>query len=190
MGYATSDNTATAGSDYVTASGMLTFTPGATSLTFNIPITNDVLLESNETLTLTLSSPISATLGATNPATLTIVDNDTPTVDFSSAAYSVDEGAGTAIITVTLSFASSMTTTVNYATSNNTATAGSDYVAQSSILTFTPGITRQTFTVPITDDVNFEGNETVTLTLSTATNAILSSVYNPATADDYGQRPS
>jgi hypothetical protein len=180
VNYATSNGSAIAGSDYTTATGTLIFTPGLTVRIFNVPIIDDALLEGNETVSLTLSSAVSATIGATNPATLTIVDNDTPTVDFSSRNYGVDEGVGTATITVTLSFASSVTTTVNYATSNGTATAGSDYVAASGILTFTPGLTRLTFSIPITNDSVVEANETVTLTLTTPGNAILGSANNPA----------
>jgi hypothetical protein len=179
--YATSDNTATAGSDYTTASGTLTFSPGITQMTFTIPITNDTLFEGNETLTLTLSNPVSATLaGVNNPASLTIIDNDASTVDFSTNSYSVDEGVGIATITVTLSAASSVTATVDYATSDNTAIAGSDYTTASGTLTFTPGITELTFTVLITDDGSIEGNETLTLTLSNAISATLGSANNPA----------
>jgi hypothetical protein len=74
--YATSDGTATAGADYTAASGTLTFNPGATSQTFNVPILDDELNEGNETVSLNLSNPTNATIGGTNPATLTILDND------------------------------------------------------------------------------------------------------------------
>jgi hypothetical protein len=89
------------------------------SETFQVTITNDLLDEPAETVTLTLSSANNATLGTTNnPATLTIVDDDAaPTVDFDSAAYSVDEDAGTATITVTLNTASGQQVTVGYAVS-------------------------------------------------------------------------
>jgi len=76
VAYATSNGTATAGSDYTSASGTLTFAPSQTALNVSIPITNDVTAEPNETVTLTLSSPTNATIGSPNPATLTIVDND------------------------------------------------------------------------------------------------------------------
>jgi hypothetical protein len=78
VNYATSNGTATAGSDYTTASGTLTFAPGQTSKTFNVPITNDMLDEPNETVNLTLSSPVNATLGTPTSAILTIVDDDIP----------------------------------------------------------------------------------------------------------------
>ncbi len=77
VNYATSNGSATAGYDYTATSGVLTFTTGQVSRTFNVPITNDSVIESNETINLTLSSPSNATLGSPSSATLTITDNDT-----------------------------------------------------------------------------------------------------------------
>jgi len=172
--YATSDGTATAGSDYTTISDTLAFDPGQTSQTFSVPITDDTLDETNETVNLTLSNPGNAALGVPAGATLTIVDNDAPpTVQLSSSVYSVNEGGSTATITVTLNAASGLTVTVDYATSDDTATAGSDYTASSGPLTFNPGQTSKTFSVPILEDALDEANETVNLTLSNPGNATL-----------------
>src|SRR4029077_9902940 len=78
--YATSDGTATAGSDYTAASGTLTFADGEASKTFTVTILDDTAVEGNETVNLTLSGPTGgATLGTLASATLTIVDNDTAT---------------------------------------------------------------------------------------------------------------
>jgi len=98
-----------------------------------------------------------------------------PSVAFSSATYSVAENATTKTITVNLSGASAQTITVNYATSNGNATAGSDYTAVSGTLTFNPGNTTKTFNVTILDDAIFEGPETVNLALSSPGNATLGS---------------
>jgi len=70
-----------------------------------------------------------------------------PFINFSGGSYSANEG-GTATITVTLSAASNVTTTVEYATANGTATAGSDYTGTGGVLTFTAGITSQTINIP------------------------------------------
>ena len=86
-------------------------------------------------------------------------------VQFSNGAYSVIEGAGSALITATLSAVSPLTATVDYATADATALAGSDYITTSGTLTFTPGVTSQTFSVPILDDEADETAETVSLTL-------------------------
>jgi hypothetical protein len=170
--YATSDGTAKAGSDYVSASGTLTFTPGVTIQTFSVAIINDPFDEDNETAILTLSSAHGATLDGANPATLTILDNDDPpTVDFGSAAYSITENEGTLTMNVTLDSPSGRTITVTYTTSDGTATAGEDYVAISGTLVFTPGITNQTITITIISDELDENDETIIVTLSDVENA-------------------
>ena len=61
--------------------------------------------------------------------------------------------------------------TVDYATSNGTATAGEDYVAQSGDLTFAAGETAKTVEVEVLDDLHDEGTETMTLTLSNPSGA-------------------
>ncbi len=174
--YASSDGTALAGSDYTAVSGTLTFTPGLTRTTFTVPISPDTLHELNETFGVALSNPISASLGTPYTATVVIQDDDPlPGVSFSSAAYSQTESGGTAVITVTLSAASGVTATVHYASSDGTALAGSDYTAVSGTLVFAPGRVQQVITVPITNDVHIEGNETVQLTLSSPSHAVLGS---------------
>ena len=75
--YATSAGTATAGSDYTTRTGTLSFSSGSKSKTISIPIINDTTDEENETFTITLSNPTAGVvLGANDEATVTIVDND------------------------------------------------------------------------------------------------------------------
>jgi hypothetical protein len=175
VNYATSNGTATAGADYTAANGTLTFNPGQTSQTFSVSILPDSDDEVDETVNLSLSGPSNATLGTPASATLTIGDDDVapPTVQFSAAAYSVGESDGNATITVNLSGPSEQTVTVNYATSNGTATAGADYTTANGTLTFNPGQTSQTFSVPILPDSDIEADETVNLSLSGPSNATL-----------------
>ena len=73
--YATSDGTATAGSDYTSTSGTISFAPGETSKTIAVPVVGDTTVESDETFTLALSSPGNAVLG-TATATATITNDD------------------------------------------------------------------------------------------------------------------
>jgi hypothetical protein len=96
-----------------------------------------------------------------------------PEITFSMATYSVSEAGGNATITVNLSSPSSSIVTANYATSNGSATAGSDYYATAGTLTFNPGDTSETFTVEIINDSFDEPNETINLTLSGPVNAVL-----------------
>ncbi|MFM8436200.1 MAG: Calx-beta domain-containing protein, partial [Planctomycetia bacterium] len=97
--------------------------------------------------------------------------NAAPAVGISISGGSVTEGnTGTTPLTftVTLAAAVSSTVTVNYATANGTAAAGSDFTAASGTLTFAPGETSKTVAVAVAGDTAFESNETFSLTLSGA----------------------
>ena len=86
----------------------------------------------------------------------------------------VQEAANaTLAFAVTLSRPPSSTVTVGYATSDGTATAGSDYTAASGTLTFAAGETEKTVSVPVLDDAHDEGSESLTLTLSNPSGAYL-----------------
>jgi uncharacterized repeat protein (TIGR01451 family) len=179
--YESANGTATAGDDYTAISDTLTFAPGDTSGAFTVAILEDTIDETDEDLTITLSNPVSGTLGSPDSATLTITDNDAaPSIGFSNADYSVNEGDGTATMTVTLSNPSVFTVTVDYETDDGTATNGEDYTAVTGTLTFAPGSTDSTFNVTILEDTTDEADETVIMTL---TNAISGTVGtpNPAT---------
>ncbi len=171
--YATSDGTAQAGSDYTAASGTLTFASGEISKTITLTTLQDNLVEGDETLVLSLSSPTGgAALSSPNQAVVTIQDDDTAnrgTIHFAQSNYTVTESAGVAVITVVRTGGSSGTVSVQYATSDGTARAGSDYTATSGTLTFADGETSKTFTVTILNDALTEGQETVQLILTNAT---------------------
>ena len=93
--------------------------------------------------------------------------------DMSVADVTVNESAGTVTITVTISTTVSSVVTVNYATSNGTAIAGSDYTATTGSLTFPVGILSKTFTIPILNDLITESTETFTVTLTDPVNISL-----------------
>ena len=174
VNYVTSDGTATAGKDYKTSktmSGTLTFKAGQTSKTFTIPIINDTLNEQNETVNLNLSNPTGgAILGTPSTATLNIVDNDPAgSVQFSAATYSVSEAKTTATITIKRTAGTASGVTVDYATSDGTATADNDYTTKSGTLIFNARQNSKTFTIPIINDNFHEANEAVNLNLSNPT---------------------
>lgn len=97
---------------------------------------------------------------------------DRQAVQFSHASYLVDERAESATITVSLASFEG-TVTVNYATSSGSATAEHDYQPVSGTLTFAPGETTKTFDIPLIDDTRSEIGETILLTLSNPSNAVL-----------------
>jgi M6 family metalloprotease-like protein len=164
--YATANGTATAGTDYTARTGTASFAAGVATVNIAVPITNDTVVEGNETFTVTLSNPVAMTLGATPVTTVTIVDNDVPSiVSFGAATYSV--GEATASLTIPITRSSTVgAATVNYATANGTATAGTDYTARTGTASFAAGVATVNIAVPITNDTAAEGNETFTATLS------------------------
>ena len=165
VNYATANGTATSGADFTPATGTLTFAPGVTTQTIAVPILEDTLDEADETFTVTLSNPSATATIADGTGIGTIVDNDAaPTLSIDDVT--VDEAAGTATFTVSLSAASGQTVTVNYATANGTATSGADYTTTNGTLNFAPGDLTQTITVPILEDLLDELDETFTVTLS------------------------
>lgn len=115
------------------------------------------------------------------------LERDYGSVRFASATYTVNEGAGTATITVTRTGGTDGEVSVDYATSDGTATARQDYLARSGTLTFAEGQRSLSFTVPIENDAVDEAKETVRLALSNVrggatlgapTNAILTITDN------------
>jgi uncharacterized protein (TIGR03437 family) len=172
--YATSNGTATAGADYQSTSGTLTFAPGETTKSIPVPIINDTLDEPSETFFVNLSNASNGTI-LDNQGQGTITDNDAaPTISINDTTVTEgDSGTTNATFNVTLSAASSFTITVNYATADGTATAGTDYQSTSGTLTFNPGQTTQTILVPVNGDTTFEQNETFFVNLSTPVNATI-----------------
>lgn len=174
--YATSNGTANAPSDYSATNNTLSWASGDSSAkTFSIAINDDALVESNETINLTLTNAAGgAALGGTNSAVLTIIDNDSGptagTLQFSASTYSVNEGGGTVTISVTRSGGSSGAVSVTYATSNGTATSPSDYTTTTNTLSWANGdSSAKTFSVGINDDALVESSETINLSLTNAT---------------------
>ena len=93
-------------------------------------------------------------------------------------------GTATATFTVTLDFASPDTVTVQFATANGSATAGSDYAAASGTLTFAPGITTQTVAVQVLSDANGEADETFVVNLTNSVNSAITDAQGQATIED------
>jgi hypothetical protein len=168
VAYATADGTATAGSDYQTASGTLTIPAGQTSGTFTVLVNGDRVPEPTETFFVNLSSLNYGAITA-GQGVGTIVD-DEPRVSISDVTrYEGRKGQTTLFtFTVTLSAAYDQAVTLSYHTVNGTATSSSgnaDYVAQTGTLTFAPGQTTKTITIQVKGDNRWEGNETFYLDL-------------------------
>ena len=92
-------------SDFTLAPGTLTFGPGETSKSFVVAVTNDAIVEGDETLSLVLSNPTGAGLGSPSVATLTIVDNGTGTANLSLVKTGPASALPDAVFTYTLTVA-------------------------------------------------------------------------------------
>jgi hypothetical protein len=178
--YATSDGTATAGSDYAATSGTLVFAAGQTAKQVDVTVNGDFLDEGDETLTVTLSAPFNTDFGA-SVATGTITNDDAGPKLYLTGASANEGNSGTSTLTfsVTMTPASLSDVMVDYGTADGTATSGSDYAAASGTLTIAAGQTSGSITVDVTGDTSPEPNETLTLTLS---NAVGAKIVPPATA--------
>ena len=169
---------------------------GAASATITIPTDDDIIIEDDGTISLTILAPDpdselvgtyahtydvgnSANFlpgsGWASFATVEVLDNDD--AGFIIADASADEGDGSLRFTVTLE-SNPLETSVDWATEEDTdgdhpATEGVDYLAASDTLTFAPGVTSQAFTVMVNDEDLSEHHETFLVRLSNPVNTTL-----------------
>jgi uncharacterized delta-60 repeat protein len=171
---------ATPGGDYAAITNTVTWLDGETGPKDAVfPLLDDTLVEPNETFTVALVHPVGGpVVGPRTNATVKIIDDDSPAVlQLAQVDYTVPEDVGTAILTVRRSGGAGAVT-VDFATINLTATAGSDYVATAGTLDFAAGDAFKTIAVPILDDYPVEGDETFTVQLSHPTGASLTGATN------------
>ncbi|MDX1417346.1 MAG: Calx-beta domain-containing protein, partial [Candidatus Promineifilaceae bacterium] len=165
--YNSADGTAISDEDYTPTAGTLLFAPGEIVKTISLITLDDALYEGQETIDLALSAAGNADLGEPSTAVLTISDDETmPTVQFTTANFSVTEDESPAEIEVYLSGLAAQTITVTLASSDGTAVSGLDYTAVSTTLTFASGELIKTFPLSVVDDGLEEEPETINLALS------------------------
>jgi len=156
LDYSTAPGSALAGSDYTTTTGTLVFTPtGSLTQTVTVPTVQDTTWEQTETFDLAFSNP-SNIIPPPGPGTGRIRDDDPAPLQVTGGR--VTEGPGASItFEVALVGHSNVPVTVNYTTSDLSATAGADYAATSGTLAFNPGgPLAQTVVVPVLDDSVYE----------------------------------
>ena len=131
--------------------------------------------EDNETVIVTLSNPSNATLGTDNVHTYTINDNDNfPNIDFNIISSNSDEPSPSINITVDVSQTSGREISVDYQLTGTATGSGTDYNLENGTLIIDAGENTGTITIPgILDDDLAEEDETIIITLSNPTNAIL-----------------
>ena len=186
--YATADGTARDGLDYEATSGSLRFAPGTSHRTISVDTNDDELHDPDETFRLTLSSPVNATLRS-DVAEGRIVDNDgAPTVSIADAEGTEGE---TVRFRVTLTGSGSGSVTVDFATMEGTAEAGTDYRETEGTLTFDPGESVEEIPVRLLQDALGEPDERFEVRLSSPTNATVTNANATGTIyDDDGGIPT
>ncbi len=163
--------TATNGNDYTLLPTSVTFAAGSSTATVTIDPTPDTIVESNETVILTLAAGTGYTVGTTTPVTGTINDDEPPIINLAVSPASVTEDGTTNLIyTFTRNGVTTNPLTVNYSISG-TATLNTDYTrtGTNNTVTFAAGSSTATVTIDPTADTIVESDETVILTLAAGT---------------------
>jgi parallel beta-helix repeat protein len=161
-------NPAEPGTDYVPASGHVTFAPGETAKTVPVELIGDADIEPNEYVVVSLANPVGGYLGGFLGLGYGTITNDDQPVTIVPGSASVTEGdAGTTIVEVpiTLDRPSTDEVSAEWATAfvgaghPVEAVPGTDYQAASGSVTFAPGETEALVTVTVNGDVDLEGDE-------------------------------
>jgi uncharacterized delta-60 repeat protein len=164
----TTNGTAVIGTDYFPTNATVTFNPGDTDKTVQIPIINNNIPEGSTTVTMQLTNAVGALLYSPSNATLTIIDtvNAPGQLSFATNSYTVSEGGTNAFLTVVRVNGSSGNVSINYATVPGTAVPGVNYVTTSGTLSLGDGITSRTIAVPLVDNNIVQGPVNLSVVLS------------------------
>ncbi|NOT53739.1 MAG: hypothetical protein HOP18_03960 [Deltaproteobacteria bacterium] len=171
----TADGSAVVGSDYTALNTLLTFTPGQTNKTCTVPVISNTVVEPNETFFVNLRNAVGATIVDPDFRGIGVILNDDgPLLSITDVtATEGNVGNKNFVFTVTLNPAATSNVTVRCLTTNGTAAVGSDYTALNTLLTFTPGQTSKTCTVPVIGDTVVEPNETFYVNLTSPVGATI-----------------
>ncbi|RLE23906.1 MAG: hypothetical protein DRJ50_05455, partial [Actinobacteria bacterium] len=187
------DASARMGLDYSGMQGGFDINQGLTTGVLTIPIFDDDIAEPPEVFRVTTPGANGAQVYAPAVVEVVIIDNDEPSVAFTSSTYNVGESAGTATVTVERIGEITGPETVDWATiAGGTATPGVDYETGSGVLNFDPATTSRTFEVTIQPDGDTEIDETLLLQLGNPSAGLMLGSPTQATLtilDDDGPPP-
>ncbi len=177
--------------DYSPDTTTITIPAGMANADLTLTVVDDAIDESDETVVITMGTPVNAVLGYMTVHTATIEDNDgTPAVDFTAAAQSNDESVATVTVTAQLSAVSGLEAQVPL-TFGGTAADPDDYGPDTMTLTIPAGMTTADLTLTVVDDAIDENDETVVVTIGAPTNAVPGTVtVHTATIVDNEPPPS
>ena len=157
----TLEGTATPGTDYTVATGIVEFADGETSERIGVTLIDDSIDEENETFHFVLYDPTGLEITEESVVTVGTITDDDPAPRLNADSPSVGEDAGSMVFTAMLDRASARSLAVPWETADRTATAGEDYTQSDGTLSFAPGDTSATLSIPITDDDIVEAPETL-----------------------------
>jgi len=172
------------GADYAALPGSFVFAAGVTSVVVTVTPLDDSIVEMSERVLVTLLSNASYNVGTVGPVTVTITDNDggvgLPAIGFGSAASQGLESDTSVTISLRLSTnRPSSNASVNYAVTGGSATGGgTDYTLASGTVLFPTNEVNRSLTFTVVNDTAAETNETIVITLSNPTNAVLDVLSN------------
>ncbi|TAK99275.1 MAG: DUF11 domain-containing protein, partial [Verrucomicrobia bacterium] len=174
VNFATANGSAIAPGDFISTNGTLVFAPGETNKNIFVTIISDASYEANELFTVNLSTATNASIADSQGIGSILNDDPMPTLSIGDVTLREgDIGTTNAVFAVTLSAASGLNVTANYATAAGSATAGTDFVTKSGSFTIPAGSTGTNVTVSVAGDIQIESDEVFYLDLSSAGNAIL-----------------
>ncbi len=169
----TDNGTAAPGSDFESKSSLgMTISAGQASANFAVTLNGDNLVEANETLTANLRNVVGATVGRAQ-AVGTIINDDAATLSIDDVSL-LEGNSGTSTARFRLRLSSPMPTPVSFdvATTNGSATSGSDYIARNQVgRIIDPGRTGTAFEVSVNGDATVESDESFTAILSNVSGA-------------------
>ncbi len=171
---AADEDRASAGTDFTAGSATLRLRPGATAATITVATVDDEIAEADETFFVNLGEPTNAAVDDGRAVGAILDDDGLPRA--SIAGTDVAEDDSPAVFTVTLSRRSTEPVSLDYYTTDGTATAGADYGTTGGArgtLVIPAGLDTGEISVFIADDELIEGAETFTITLHNPTNAVV-----------------
>ncbi|RMH71158.1 MAG: hypothetical protein D6680_22120 [Cyanobacteria bacterium J007] len=158
--------TATAGTDYTELSGTATFGVGESQAIIEVPTLDDDEIDPGETIEVTVTAPTGLTIAGDATQTLTILDDESPSLSIVTATQGDETGPANATFTVTRTGDTTAELVVPY-TLGGTATAVTDYADPGAgSVTIPAGATEATITLNVVDDTDIDPDETVVVNLN------------------------
>ncbi|QYJ97010.1 hypothetical protein K0J45_16050 [Shewanella alkalitolerans] len=165
-----SDIQAQAGEDYQPFNQTVSFADGEMAKLVTIDLIDDSDYEGDENFKLILSNATGTELGRISNTEISIIEDDpVPSggvIEFSGASYVADEDSGVLIITLTRTNGSYGELSLDIATQDVTALEGDDYIGIDEHLVFLDGQTSQTLALTLNDDEIYEGDETLSISIT------------------------